>query len=269
VRVLVVDDEPEFRALLCTFLAAEGMEVTEAGNGLDALLAIRRARPDGVVLDLRMPRLGGIAALERIQAGDPTIVVVVVTADSDPIVHEQARRFGARAVLMKPVELDAVARALTGAAAPLTVGAASVPVSAPAPLVEELVPPVDPAAGRLLIVDDEDAVREMLMEFFVTAGYQVDGAGDALSATKALKETPADVVLLDIQMPGLSGAELLPGIRALAPRAAVIMVSGNADEILARRTLAQGAFDYVTKPIDFAYLVQSVEAALTMRALAD
>ena len=74
-------------------------------------------------------------------------------------------------------------------------------------------------------------------------------------------------MLLDIDMPGLSGADALPTIRAMAPRAVVIMVSGTNDESVAKRTLAFGAFDYLVKPIDFDYLVQSLESALAMRAL--
>jgi len=69
-------------------------------------------------------------------------------------------------------------------------------------------------------------------------------------------------VLLDINMPGLSGIDALPTIRALAPRAAVIMVSGTEDAASAKRALAYGAFDFVVKPIDHAYLRRAIETAL-------
>ena len=63
-------------------------------------------------------------------------------------------------------------------------------------------------------------------------------------------EDPPDVVLLDIEMPGLAGADALIAIQAVAPAVKVIMVSGTSDAALAQRTLARGAFDYVTKPVD-------------------
>jgi DNA-binding NtrC family response regulator len=66
-------------------------------------------------------------------------------------------------------------------------------------------------------------------------------------------------------MPGLSGIEALPAIRALAPDAKVIMVSGHTGVETSKRALAHGAFDYGVKPIDLAYLCQSLETALTMK----
>ena len=75
------------------------------------------------------------------------------------------------------------------------------------------------------------------------------------------------MVLLDITLPGLNGVEALPTIRALAPHAMVIMVSGSTDVELSKRALAYGAFDYVTKPIDFEYLARSVETAVAMRVV--
>jgi YesN/AraC family two-component response regulator len=65
-------------------------------------------------------------------------------------------------------------------------------------------------------------------------------------------------------MPGLNGLDALPGIRALAPNAKVVMVSGIHDETVAKQTLARGAFDYMTKPLDLAYLRRTVD---TIRAM--
>ena len=78
-------------------------------------------------------------------------------------------------------------------------------------------------------------------------------------------EDPPDVVLLDIEMPGLAGADALLAIRAVAPAVKVIMVSGTSDAALAQRTLAHGAFDYATKPVDLEHLAQSMETALMMK----
>ena len=68
-------------------------------------------------------------------------------------------------------------------------------------------------------------------------------------------------------LPGLDGVEALRAIRAVAPDAIVIMVSGSTDVELSKRALAYGAFDYVTKPIDFEYLARSVETAVAMRSV--
>jgi len=95
-------------------------------------------------------------------------------------------------------------------------------------------------------------------------GYSARSVPDAATAVREIAAAPPDVVLLDISMPGLSGIDPLPAIRALAPRAVVIMISVTEDAATAKGALAHGAFDYVVKPIDLQYLSRSIEAALLM-----
>ena len=107
----------------------------------------------------------------------------------------------------------------------------------------------------------------MLTDLLEALGYDVIQADGAAAGIRALESAKPRIVLLDINMPGLSGADALPTILALAPRTAVIMISGNSDEELAKRTLAHGAFDYLVKPVAFDYLARSVGAALALTAL--
>ncbi|MBI4270887.1 MAG: response regulator [Candidatus Rokubacteria bacterium] len=116
--------------------------------------------------------------------------------------------------------------------------------------------------GRILIVDDEEPVREVLGEYFATQGYAVDTAASGGEALTALQRERPDLVLLDIRMPGLDGVETLRRIRSLDGGLAVVMVTANEDVSLARETLRLGAFDYVAKPFDFSYLDRVVAAAL-------
>jgi two-component system response regulator (stage 0 sporulation protein F) len=127
--------------------------------------------------------------------------------------------------------------------------------------------PAPPADTRVLVVDDEAGMREMLVEFLDHRGYQTSAAVDGASAVRALLQDPADIVLLDIAMPGLSGVDALPTIRAFAPRTAVIMVTANIDRELAKRCLAYGAFDFLVKPVNFAHLTTSLAMALEFNAL--
>src|SRR2546428_14045143 len=87
---LVVDDDPEARKVLRDFLRLRGLAVLEAQNGLEALLSMKQHRPGVVVLDLNMPRLGGLEALKRIRPFDPTTRVAVATEDPDAAIHHQA-----------------------------------------------------------------------------------------------------------------------------------------------------------------------------------
>lgn len=116
--------------------------------------------------------------------------------------------------------------------------------------------------GRLLIVDDEAAVLEVLNEYFATQGYTVETASNGAGALEAVRRARPDLVLLDIRMAGMDGIEVLKRLRQLEPALAVIMVTANEDVALARETLKIGAFDYVAKPFDFRYLDRAVAAGL-------
>jgi two-component system, sensor histidine kinase and response regulator len=256
-RVLVVDDDVEVRVMVAEFLNQRGFEVLEAEDGVEALRKVREARPAALVLDIMMPRLGGLNALPIIRALSPGIVIVVVTGVFDPELQRRAAAAGAHAVLLKPVPLTALGAILLEAA----------------PARPEATRPPKPPdrarqAQRILVADDEADVRSMLKELLVDAGYEVCEAEDGVSAVKAVVDNAPAVALLDILMPGLSGVEAVEAIRAAAPSVIVIMVSGTPNLELARRALAYGAFDYVTKPVDFAYLLRSVSVALTMHELA-
>ncbi len=105
-------------------------------------------------------------------------------------------------------------------------------------------------SGRILIVDDEFSVRDSLYHWFRKDGFQVQSAENAAAALKVLQDQRFDVILLDIKMPGMDGMELQQHIQQIDPRAAVIMITAFASVDTAVRALKQGAFDYVTKPID-------------------
>src|SRR5256884_9534891 len=107
------------------------------------------------------------------------------------------------------------------------------------------------ALGRILVVDDEAPVREVLTEYFATEGYAVEAAGSGVEALTAIRGGRADLVLLDVRMPGLDGVQVLRRIRELDERGPVIMVTANQDVGLARGTPKLGAFDSVPKPFAF------------------
>jgi two-component system response regulator (stage 0 sporulation protein F) len=119
-----------------------------------------------------------------------------------------------------------------------------------------------PGLGRILIVDDEQSVRDVLSEYFTEQGYEVATAEDGNNALSVLKHHRPDLVLLDVRMPGLDGVQTLRRLREEAPAVSVIMVTANDDLALARDTLKLGAIDYVSKPFDFAHLERAVMAGL-------
>jgi len=118
------------------------------------------------------------------------------------------------------------------------------------------------ADGQLLVVDDEHEITDLLEEHLRACGYAVDVAHDGDQALQTAAARRPDAVLLDITMPGPDGEEVLARLRAIDPTVAVVMLTGNDDEALARRLLRAGAFDYLPKPFQLEVLERVVAAAV-------
>jgi len=114
---------------------------------------------------------------------------------------------------------------------------------------------------RVLIVDDEPEVAAVLDELVTGLGHQTAVAHNGVQAIRAVREFAPHVVLLDIRMPGIDGHTVLDHLRGSPQPPTIIIVSGNHEEDEARELLQRGAFDYVTKPVDFSYLKQAIAAA--------
>ncbi len=119
----------------------------------------------------------------------------------------------------------------------------------------------------ILIVDDEQMIRRLLRGRLSDEGYRCYEAGNAEEALTELRNNVISLVLLDIKMPGKSGVELLPEIRASYPDTAVIMATAIGDTEVAVLCMKHGAYDYVSKPFSLDDVVLSVERALERRQL--
>ena len=102
----------------------------------------------------------------------------------------------------------------------------------------------------ILIVDDEESVRDSLFNWFTEDGYRVESAENAKKALTMLESESFDIILADIKMPGMDGLEMLRRIKSLKPDSIVIVMTAFATVDTAVKALKDGAFDYVTKPFD-------------------
>jgi len=118
---------------------------------------------------------------------------------------------------------------------------------------------------ELLIVDDDRALRRWAERVVEDRGYSCDVAADASGAREQLEHDAYQLVLLDVNMPGESGIELLSHIRSSQPEAAVVMVTGEDDPQLAMTAIELGAYGYLVKPVGSGELLINVANALHRR----
>jgi len=113
IRVLVVDDELFVGELLKEYLSIIGYEVTAVSNGEDALSSIQQSPPHIVILDIRMPGMGGMEVLKQIKEKNRTTGVIMLSAYGDPETVNEALRLGADHYLQKPMNLKHLVETLT------------------------------------------------------------------------------------------------------------------------------------------------------------
>ncbi|MBK1688940.1 hybrid sensor histidine kinase/response regulator [Rubrivivax gelatinosus] len=252
-RALVVDDLPEAREAIAIQLQGLGVTVDTAEDGPGALARLLAAREQGLaydvfLVDFMMPGWDGVETLQRLRAADRggRTRALLVSAGDDPQMHGRARDAGFGAVLLKPltpsVLHDALARLLR-----------------PAPVVDAA-PPADDAfeqlrartAGRrVLVAEDNPVNQEVAIALLEDAGLEVVVAGDGQRAIELASAGAFDLVLMDVQMPGVDGLDAAREIRArLGPALPIIAMTANAFGEDREACLAAGMDDHVAKPVD-------------------
>lgn len=123
------------------------------------------------------------------------------------------------------------------------------------------------APASILIVDDEETIRELLLEGLGSEGYNCKSCSNAPEAMKLLKQETFDLLLSDIDMPGVSGVQLLQDVKTAKHNLDVIMVTGVVDTETAINAIRLGATDYVTKPFNLDEVLLIIERTLEKRRL--
>ena len=115
---------------------------------------------------------------------------------------------------------------------------------------------------KILIVDDEVPVCDLLKNFLTLKGYEVYTALDGYTAINKVKEVCPDLVMLDIVMPGISGMEVLKEIKKLNPKTGVIMITAVPDQEIITESIDLGAYDCIRKPMDLKHVENVVVIAM-------
>ncbi len=267
-RVLVVDDNLTQCRLLQEQLSAWGIEaayVTSAPEGIERLQAAsERGEPFGnAIIDLSMPGMDGLAMAKGVRASAALRDIPMILMSGTDAATE-AQNCGFVSFLSKPIRQsqlhDAVMKALIRPK--FAEGAGSAGVAAAAPVA---VPSVPPKSTRILLAEDMEVNQFVVTETLAREGYTCDIVSNGREAIAAVSKNRYDIILMDCQMPEMSGFEATAAIRALekqsgaGARAAIIALTANAVKGDRERCLAAGMDDYLTKPMNPGKLIQTVE----------
>lgn len=127
---------------------------------------------------------------------------------------------------------------------------------------------VDDTLRRILVVDDESTIRLALSRFLRTRGYEVELAESGTAALALLAQQRFSLMLCDLRMPGVSGLDVVPQALAQDPHLGIIMLTAVNDAQSATEALSNGAFDYLTKPVELTDLEAAVNRAAARRTRA-
>lgn len=240
--VLVVDDEPDIAFILKALLLARGHRVCVATRAEEAVALARRLRPDVIASDVQMPEVDGLALLEILRH-DPDTRSSKVLVFSVFDERERAFEAGASAFLQKPLDVPRFLATVDGLLAQSRGG--------------------KPAA-KVLVVDDDAAIRAICSEVLANVGYQVLAAESLEKARVALREERPQMLLLDVHLPDGDGLEFLEEVNEerAARHLSVMFVTARSDTASKVRALRLGADDYLVKPFDALELAARVETVL-------
>ncbi|MCX8134505.1 MAG: response regulator [Roseococcus sp.] len=263
-RVLAVDDLPVNRDILARQLAAMGAEVRVAADAREALAELARAAQAGapvqaVVLDGRLGEASGLDLARRLRAAQPMPRLAIVLCSSGAeLAREQPDAALVDATLLKPVLPQRLKDALLGARQPAARGDEAAPTAGAAAA-------LPPMPRRRLLLAEDNATNQLVMTTLLgKLNCEVVVAGDGAAAVAEAERQPFDLILMDLQMPGMDGLEATRRIRAgQGPNRRALIIGltaavGPSFETMCREA---GMDDYLGKPVQRPALIERLERA--------
>jgi CheY-like chemotaxis protein len=255
VKILVIDDDRMNCHLLHAVLTRHGYEVHTATSGLEGLNLFRQHAPRVTILDLRMPGMDGLTTLKEIRAIDPHAPVIILGGGATEIQENQARALRVTDFVRKGLSLDVLVEGVNRV------------VQQPARKQEG--PGGHPGGAdtgeTVLVVDDEQLVRDLLVQFLSLRGYRALGVKEGLEAISMVEQTSPDLILLDLMLPGMNGLEVLRRLRDKHFSGAIIIVTGSYDEELLQDAWSLHPQEVIAKPIDLDKLLAMIQLVLVCR----
>jgi two-component system, sensor histidine kinase and response regulator len=264
-RLLIVDPNATTALLMRQYAGNWGVETELVASGREALASLSAGRRRGAAFDVALidrslPDMGGEELGRRIKSRPDLRATQLVMVASSGLRGDAARvsQIGFAAYLPKPVTATTLLDCLRQLRAR---GGATTGHAGGALITVHSISERKPASLRILLADDNPVNCRLAVLMLEKAGHRVDVVNDGAAAIEAVRGKTYDLVLMDVQMPGVDGLEATRRIRALPHRQAavpVIAITANAMQGDDRRCFEAGMNDYITKSIDRARLLDKV-----------
>ncbi|MFH0726015.1 MAG: response regulator [Pseudomonadota bacterium] len=244
-RILLVDDSESVRFLIRTLLEPLKATIEEAANGLDGLNQMMSMAIDLVITDVDMPKMNGlefVRSLKRMPECRGLPVIMVSTFDSEQDIH-RGFEAGVEAYVPKREVKDRLLQT-----------------------VQRVLSKASFNQDRtILVVDDSISIRHLVVEGLIHAGFKVTAAENGLNALTRIAENRPDLILSDINMPGMDGIELCRRVKSDKSLSTIpfVVMSTHGERVHLKRMIDQGAAFYITKPFNLDHLVILIEKLLS------
>ncbi len=259
-RLLVVDDNGTTRTLLAQMLSRWGLVVETLGDGVAGLERLASARGDEAfdyaLVDIHMPGLSGFEFVERARsAGIAPATLILMTSAGMRGDAQRCRDLGVCAYLVKPMEASLLLETLRSTAYGVR--------REPRALVTGHSLRQERRALRVLLAEDNPVNRAVASRMLGKAGHQVVAANDGLEAVRLSEAERFDLILMDVQMPGLDGFSATQAIRTReeisGERVPIVALTAHAIQGYREKCLAAGMDGYLSKPIQPAELFATIQ----------
>jgi len=258
VKILVIDDDRMNCDLLQTVFTRHGYDVHTATSGLEGLNLFRQHAPRVTILDLRMPEMDGLTVLKEIRAIDPHAPVIILGGGATEVQEGQARALRVTDFVRKGLSLDVLVEGVNRVAQqPVRKQHASGGTVAAGPVVD--------TGETVLVVDDEQLVRDLLVQFLSLRGYRALGVKDGPEALSMVQQGPPDLILLDLMLPGMNGVDVIRRLRDINYSGAIVIATGSCDEELLQEAWSLRPQEVIGKPIDLENMLTIIQLVLVCR----
>ena len=221
-KILVCDDQEVVREVVSGYLERKGYEVTRARDGLECIELMKANDFDALFLDIKMPGLDGISALREIEKLGKQSQIILMSGLDKSLMKDDGKIWQQAEFLPKPFALESV--------------------------IQVLKTREKTASNRVLVVDDQDLLREMLKDFLTQEGYQILEARNGKECIEHAQRGEFDAIFMDVRMPEMDGLAALSCLRDRGINTPVFLMSGYGEVASVEDAQQRGAQNFLPKP---------------------